>query len=164
MLVRACVRATLTTASTQARSHNSVSFGQRLTAGGQYCVLARAISKGAICLARSVWGKFGGLGACGAISAYSLPLPNLLSKSFDFKNVVEKEGLPRDKPSGLAQEVRVQIRPPRPNLSKSVSYKRQIFALLHFGASWEHLGTFTPKNSIETSAVPRKSEPLAVTA
>lgn len=39
MLVGACVRATLTTASTQARSHNSVSFGQRLTAGGQYCVL-----------------------------------------------------------------------------------------------------------------------------
>ena len=102
MLVGACVRATLTTASTPARSHNSVSFGQRLTAGGQYCVLYSTSDLKRGDLPREVsMGKMRGPGACGATFAYSFPLPNVLSKSFVSKTVVEKEGLPRDNPYGL---------------------------------------------------------------
>jgi hypothetical protein len=46
-------------------------------------------------------GKFGGPCACPGTVLYFLPLPNFLSKSFVFKHVVAKEGLPREKPSGL---------------------------------------------------------------
>ena len=47
-----------------------------------------------------LWGKFGGPCACGGTASYFIPLPSLLSKSFVFKTVVAKEGLPRDDPSG----------------------------------------------------------------
>ena len=43
----------------------------------------------------SLWGKFGGLHACGAAFSYILPLPNSLANPFIFKSEIEKEGLPR---------------------------------------------------------------------
>jgi hypothetical protein len=43
----------------------------------------------------SLWGKFGGLYACGATSPYIVPLPNSLAKPFVFRSKIEKEGLPR---------------------------------------------------------------------
>jgi hypothetical protein len=42
--------------------------------------------------------------ACGATFSYFIPLPNNLSKPIVLKNVVAKEGLPRDDPSGLGAE------------------------------------------------------------
>ena len=43
----------------------------------------------------SLWGKFGGLHACGATFSYIVPLPNSLANPFIFKSEIEKEGLPR---------------------------------------------------------------------
>ena len=49
----------------------------------------------------SLWGKFGGIYACGATFSYIVPLPNSGAKSFSFKRKVEKEGLPRDSTPAL---------------------------------------------------------------
>jgi hypothetical protein len=42
-----------------------------------------------------VWGKFGGLHACGATCSYIVPLPMSSAKSFSFRSRSEKEELPR---------------------------------------------------------------------
>ena len=140
MLVGACVRATLTTASTQARSHNSVSFGQRLTAGGQYCVLYSTSDLKRGDLPREVsMGKMRGPGACGATFAYSFPLPNVLSKSFVSKTVVEKEGLPRDNPYGLGAGGPRFKSGARPNLIEISKLQTPNFRSAAF---WCKLGTF----------------------
>jgi len=43
----------------------------------------------------SLWGKFGGLYACGATIAYIVALPKSSVKSIAFRSKIEKEGLPR---------------------------------------------------------------------
>jgi len=50
-------------------------------------------------------GKFGGRCACEATFSYFFPLPNLLNKSFVFKNDVAKEGLKEDNHLAWAQEI-----------------------------------------------------------
>ncbi len=49
----------------------------------------------------SLWGKFGGLHACGATLSYTVPLPSSLANPFVFKNEIEKEGLPRGRTPDL---------------------------------------------------------------
>ena len=44
----------------------------------------------------SLWGKFGGLHACGGTFLYIVPLPNIFLTRLFSKNEIEKEGLPRD--------------------------------------------------------------------
>jgi hypothetical protein len=43
----------------------------------------------------SLWGKVGGLHACGATYSYIVPLSNSSAKSFLLRSKSEKEGLPR---------------------------------------------------------------------
>src|SRR5271154_2954371 len=54
----------------------------------------------------SLWGKFGGLNACGDTFSYILPLPNSLANPFVFKKEIEKEGLPRGSTPVLGAGVR----------------------------------------------------------
>src|SRR5258708_26507094 len=44
----------------------------------------------------SLWGKFGGLHACGDTFPHIVPLPNILLTRLFFKTEIEKEGLPGD--------------------------------------------------------------------
>ena len=53
-------------------------------------------SRGHSFASSSLWGKFGGLYACGATFSYIVPLPKSSVKSIVLRSTIEKEGLPRD--------------------------------------------------------------------
>jgi len=67
----------------------------------------------------SLWGKFGGLHACGATFPYMVPLPNIFLTRLFSKTEIEKEGLPRDSPAGLgAGGPEFKSRRPDQNISR----------------------------------------------
>ena len=62
---------------------------------------SKAGTEGSTFVVISLWGKFGGPCAWGGTFWHILTLPSFGSKSFAFKNVVAKEGLPKDVPVAL---------------------------------------------------------------
>jgi hypothetical protein len=91
-----------------------------------------------------------GLGACGATFAYSFPLPNVLSKSFVSKTVVEKQDFQEITRMAWAQEVPGSNPGERPNLIEISKLQTPSFRSAAF---WCKLGTF---GNIHAEKIARK--------